>query len=109
MSEDWLPEAEVEVRHYAGVLRQAVRAAGLSVTEIERRLGVGPKSLRRVFGGQVDLKFRHLIAVLGVIGMSQEEFFNLPLRQRRPRRPPPPPFLAPLPTPTHTRTLLPPA
>ena len=79
------PEAEVEVRHYTRVLRQAIRAAGLSVTEIERRLGVGPKSLRRVFGGQVDLKFRHLIAVLGVIGMSQEEFFNLALRERRQR------------------------
>lgn len=78
-----LPEAEVEVRHYAGVLRQAVRAAGLSVTEVERRLGVGPKSLRRVFGGQVDLKFKHVVAVLRVIGMSQEEFFTLAIRRRQ--------------------------
>ncbi len=85
MSEDSLPEAEVEVRHYAGVLRQAVRAAGLSVTEVERRLGVGPKSLRRVFGGQVDLKFKHVVAVLRVIGMSQEEFFSIALRRRRKR------------------------
>jgi transcriptional regulator with XRE-family HTH domain len=80
------PEAEVEVRHYTRVLRQAIRAAGLSVTEVERRLGVGPKSLRRVFGGQVDLKFRHIVEVLGVIGMSQEEFFKLALRERRRRR-----------------------
>jgi hypothetical protein len=78
-----LPEAEVEVRHYAGVLRQAVRTAGLSVTEVERRLGVGPKSLRRVFGGQVDLKFKHVVAVLRVIGMSQEEFFTLAIRRRQ--------------------------
>jgi hypothetical protein len=78
--------AEVEVRHYAGVLRQAIRAAGLSVTEVERRLGVGPKSLRRVFGGQVDLKFKHVVAVLRIIGMSHEEFFEIALRQRRRRR-----------------------
>jgi hypothetical protein len=80
------PEAEVEVRHYTRVLRQAIRAAGLSVTEVERRLGVGPKSLRRVFGGQVDLKFRHIVEVLRVIGMSQEEFFGLALRERLRRR-----------------------
>jgi transcriptional regulator with XRE-family HTH domain len=77
------PLPEVDVRHYAAVLRQAIRAAGLSVTEVERRLGVGPKSLRRVFGGQVDLKFKHLVAVLRVIGMSHEEFFTFALRRRR--------------------------
>jgi transcriptional regulator with XRE-family HTH domain len=86
MSSESLPAAEVEVRHYAAVLRQAIRAAGLSVTEVERRLGVGPKSLRRVFGGQVDLKFKHLVAVLRVIGMSHEEFFTIALRRRRRRR-----------------------
>jgi hypothetical protein len=85
MSKDSIPAAEVEVRHYAGVLRQAIRAAGLSVTEVERRLGVGPKSLRRVFGGQVDLKFKHVVAVLRVIGMSHEEFFSIALRRRRRR------------------------
>jgi hypothetical protein len=85
MIDEPLPESEVEVRHYAGVLRQAVRAAGLSVTEVERRLGVGPKSLRRVFGGQVDLKFKHVVAVLRVIGMSQEEFFSIALRRRQKR------------------------
>jgi hypothetical protein len=81
-----VPAVEVEVRHYAGVLRQAIRAAGLSVTEVERRLGVGLKSLRRVFGGQVDLKFKHVVAVLRIIGMSHEEFFEIALRQRRHRR-----------------------
>jgi hypothetical protein len=59
------PLPEVDVRHYATVLRQAIHAAGLSVTEVERRLGVGPKSLRRVFGGQVDLKLQHVVVVNG--------------------------------------------
>jgi hypothetical protein len=79
------PAVEEEVRHYAGVLRQAIRAAGFSVSEVERRLGAGPKSLRRVFGGQVDLKFKHVVAVLRIIGVSQEEFFVIAARRRRQR------------------------
>ena len=51
-----IPEVEEEVRRYAGLLKQAIRAAGLSVSEVERRLGAGPKALRRIFSGQVDLK-----------------------------------------------------
>ena len=49
--------AEVEVRRYAGVLRLAIRAAGLSLAEVERRLGVQPKSLRRVLAGESNLMF----------------------------------------------------
>jgi hypothetical protein len=79
------PEVEVEVQRYSGVLRQAIRAAGFSVSEIERRLGAGPKSLRRVFGGQVDLKFKHVVAVLRIIGMSQEQFFAIAVRHRHRR------------------------
>jgi hypothetical protein len=79
------PAVEVEVKHYAGILRHAIRAAGFSVSEVERRLGAGPKSLRRVLGGQVDLKFKHVVAVLRIIGMSQEQFFAIAARRRRQR------------------------
>jgi hypothetical protein len=82
-----LPPVEVEVQHYAGVLRQAVRTAGFAVSEVERRLGTGPKALRRVFCGAVDLKLKHVIAVLRIIGMSQAEFFAIASRtERRGRR-----------------------
>jgi hypothetical protein len=77
---------EQEVRHYAGVLRQAIRASGFSVSEVERRLGQGPKSLRRVFGGQVDLRFKRVVSVLRIIGMSQDEFFAIAVRSRRRKR-----------------------
>jgi hypothetical protein len=81
------PPVEVEVQHYAGVLRQAVRAAGFAVSEVERQLGTGPKALRRVFCGAVDLKLKHVIAVLRIIGMSQAEFFAIATRtDRRSRR-----------------------
>jgi hypothetical protein len=81
------PAVEVEVKHYAAILRHAIRAAGFSVSEVERRLGAGPKSLRRVLGGQVDLKFKHVVAVLRILGMSQEQFFAIAVRRRRQRSP----------------------
>jgi hypothetical protein len=79
---------EAEVQHYTKVLRIAIRSAGLTMTEVERRLGNGPKSLRRVFSGEVDLKFKHVILVLDVIGLSQEEFFTIASRGRRSNKPP---------------------
>jgi transcriptional regulator with XRE-family HTH domain len=83
-----IPEVEEEVRRYAGLLKQAIRAAGLSVSEVERRLGAGPKALRRIFSGQVDLKLKHIVAILRIIGMSQEEFFAIGSRPRhRPHAP----------------------
>src|ERR1700761_8652718 len=82
------PADEQEVRYYAGVLRHAIRAAGFSVSEVERQLGAGPKALRRVFGGQVGLKFKHVVAVWRVIGMPQEEFFAIAASRRRKRRSP---------------------
>ncbi|MBV8200038.1 MAG: hypothetical protein JOZ15_05375 [Acidobacteria bacterium] len=81
------PPVEVEVQHYAGILRQAVRAAGFAVSDVERQIGTGPKALRRVFCGAVDLKLKHIIAVLRIIGMSQAEFFAIASRtDRRGRR-----------------------
>jgi transcriptional regulator with XRE-family HTH domain len=77
------PEVEEEVRRYAGLLKQAIRAAGLSVSEVERRLGAGPKALRRIFSGQVDLKLKHVVAILRIIGMSQEEFFAIAARPKQ--------------------------
>jgi transcriptional regulator with XRE-family HTH domain len=77
---------EQEVRHYGVVLRQIIRAAGLTVTEVERRLGQGPKSLRRVFCGEVDLKVKHIVSVLHVLGMPEEKFFEIVAERRKKRR-----------------------
>ncbi|HEV3455693.1 MAG TPA: hypothetical protein VHG32_03995 [Thermoanaerobaculia bacterium] len=79
-------QAANEARHYAAILRQAVRAAGFTMTEVEHRLGAGPKALRRVLCGAVDLKVKHIIAVLRVIGMSQQEFFAIATRTPPDRR-----------------------
>jgi transcriptional regulator with XRE-family HTH domain len=76
------PEIDNEVRRYADILRAAIRAAGLSVSEVERRLGAGPKALRRIFSGHVDLKLKHILAILHLIGMEEADFFALAARKR---------------------------
>jgi hypothetical protein len=73
---------DVEVRRYAQLLRQAIRAAGRSIADVERKLGVRPKSLRRVLGGESKLTVKHVILVLRAIGMSEEEFFYIATRPR---------------------------
>jgi transcriptional regulator with XRE-family HTH domain len=80
---DTVPEIDEEVRRYAGLLRQAIRAAGLSVSEVERRLGAGPKALRRIFSGHVDLKLKHVLAILRILNMPQDEFFAIAARPKR--------------------------
>src|SRR5580692_5345597 len=77
---DMGPEVEEEVRRYAVLLRKAIRTADLSVSEVERRLGSGPKALRRIFSGHVDLKLKHILALLRILGMSQEELFAIATR-----------------------------
>lgn len=94
---DTTPEIDEEVRRYASLLRQAIRAAGLSVSEVERRLGAGPKALRRIFSGHVDLKLKHILAILRILNMPQDEFFAIAARPtKRPARVPTSPgdFLA---------------
>src|ERR1700694_107727 len=71
------PEAGVEVRHYAELLQQAILAAGLSVADVERRLGFAPNLLRRVLRGGADLKLKHILMVLHVVGISREQFFAM--------------------------------
>lgn len=74
---------EQHVARYAKLLRQAIRAAGFTVAEVERRLGIGEKGLQRILGGRVDLKVRHILAVLRVIGLSEGEFFAAATRPAR--------------------------
>jgi transcriptional regulator with XRE-family HTH domain len=70
------PGVEEEVNRYRGLLRATIRAAGLSVAEVERRLEARPRLLQRIISGRRDLKLRHILSVLAVLGMEQEEFFG---------------------------------
>src|ERR1700753_2641529 len=66
-----------EIRRYAKVLEAVVKLSDLSTRELERRLELGGGTLNRIFTGKIDLKLRHVLLVLDVVGMKPERFFQL--------------------------------
>jgi AcrR family transcriptional regulator len=66
-----------EIRRYAKVLEAVVKLSDLSTRELERRLELGGGTLNRLFTGKIDLKVRHILLVLEVVGMRPERFFQL--------------------------------
>lgn len=79
------PEKE-EVDRLLLVLRTSIRLLGLSNREVERRLGMTPSYLGRLFGGTIELKVEHVLGISRALGLAPAEFFELAY----PRRPAPP-------------------
>lgn len=57
-------------------LRTALRLLGFTNREIERRLGYTPSYLTRLFSGQIELRFEHIVDIVAAMGMTAEEFFH---------------------------------
>src|SRR5215510_2556428 len=57
-------------------LRIALRLLGFTNREIERRLGYTPSYLTRLFSGQIELRFEHIVDIVDAIGMTVDEFFH---------------------------------
>ena len=68
---------EAEIRRYGKMLEAVVKLSDLSTRELERRLDLGGGTLNRIFTGKIDLKLRHILLVLEVVGMKPERFFQL--------------------------------
>jgi transcriptional regulator with XRE-family HTH domain len=68
---------DAEIRRYGKVLEAVVKLSDLSTRELERRLDLGGGTLNRIFTGKIDLKLRHILLVLEVVGMKPERFFQL--------------------------------
>jgi transcriptional regulator with XRE-family HTH domain len=66
-----------EIHRYAKVLEAVVKLSDFSTRELERRLGLGGGTLNRIFTGKIDLKLRHVLLVLEVVGMRPERFFQI--------------------------------
>jgi hypothetical protein len=66
-----------EIHRYAKVLEAVVKLSDLSTRELERRLDLGGGTLNRLFTGKIDLKLRHILLVLEVVGMRPDRFFQL--------------------------------
>jgi transcriptional regulator with XRE-family HTH domain len=75
------PEKE-EIDRLLLVLRRVIRILGLSLGKIERRLGMAPSYLSRLFGGFIELRVEHVLAISRALGLAPAEFFELAYPQR---------------------------
>jgi transcriptional regulator with XRE-family HTH domain len=69
-------EPSSKVVKLAQHLHLCIQARRLTLRWVERQLGMGGGYLGQLLRGNVDLKVKHLLAVLEVIGVEPEEFFS---------------------------------
>ena len=66
-----------QTAHLSQVLKTSIRALGLSLREVERRLGMSRGYLTRLFSGEMDLKVDHVVEIADILGVEPEEIFRL--------------------------------
>jgi transcriptional regulator with XRE-family HTH domain len=67
---------EDEVRRATKLLETVMQAAGLTRKELDQRLGAGPGYVSQVLTGRMELKFRHVLAVLRALEVEPNVFFQ---------------------------------
>ncbi len=68
---------DAEVQRLINLLRTAMRILSVTNREVERKLGLSPSYLSRLFSGGIELKAEHLIQIPRAMGMEPAEFFHL--------------------------------
>jgi transcriptional regulator with XRE-family HTH domain len=81
-----------EVKRLLNILRTSIRLLGLTNREIERRLGLTPSYVSRLFAGAIELKVEHVVAIARAMGLQPWELFELAYPRRS--DPPSEPFRA---------------
>lgn len=67
---------EEEVRRATKLLETVMQAAGLTRKELDQRLGAGPGYVSQVLTGRMELKFRHILAILHALDVDPSVFFQ---------------------------------
>jgi transcriptional regulator with XRE-family HTH domain len=67
---------EDEIRRCAKMLESVVRMDGLSARQLEEKLNYGAGTVNRLFSGKIELKLRHILLILEVIGIPPSQFFR---------------------------------
>lgn len=81
-----MEEDKDEIRRILELLRTLSRMLGLTNREIERRMGLTPSYLSRLYGGFIEVKLEHVLGISRAMGLKAAEFFEFAY----PRRPEPP-------------------
>jgi transcriptional regulator with XRE-family HTH domain len=66
-----------EVKRYITILRTCMRLLDINNRDIERKLGLSPSYLSRLYSGGIELKAEHLVRIPQAMGLEPAEFFRL--------------------------------
>lgn len=75
---------EDEVRRATKLLETVMQAAGLTRKDLDQRLGAGPGYVSQVLTGRMELKFRHILAILRALDVEPSIFFQTLYPESRP-------------------------
>jgi transcriptional regulator with XRE-family HTH domain len=73
-----------EVRRATKLLETVMQAAGLTRKDLDQRLGAGPGYVSQVLTGRMELKFRHILAILRALDVEPSVFFQTLYPENRP-------------------------
>src|ERR1700710_1674805 len=68
---------EDEIRRATKLLATLVQIAGMNRQDLDRLLGQGRGSSSQVLTGRVELKYRHILAILEVVDVEPAIFFRV--------------------------------
>lgn len=69
--------ADQEVARLRELLRNAIRISGVTNRKIERRLGMSQGSLSRLLAGGIELKVKHILDIVEILGLPPGHFFRI--------------------------------
>jgi transcriptional regulator with XRE-family HTH domain len=75
---------EDEVRRATKLLETVMQAAGLTRKDLDQKLGAGPGYISQVLTGRMELKFRHILAILRALDVEPNLFFQTLYPDARP-------------------------
>lgn len=73
-----------EVRRATKLLETIMQAAGLTRKDLDQRLGAGPGYMSQVLTGRMELKLRHILAILKALDVEPSLFFQTLYPEDRP-------------------------
>ncbi|MEA2602017.1 MAG: hypothetical protein QOF89_3009 [Acidobacteriota bacterium] len=73
-----------EVRRATKLLETVMQAAGLTRKDLDQKLGAGPGYVSQVLTGRMELKLRHILAILHALEVEPSVFFQTLYPENRP-------------------------
>jgi transcriptional regulator with XRE-family HTH domain len=73
-----------EVRRATKLLETVMQAAGMTRKDLDQKLGAGPGYVSQVLTGRMELKFRHVLAILRSLEVEPSVFFQTLYPENRP-------------------------